>query len=77
MNRPTLIPRSYKIDQNINEYIYYVEFDHNTQKWAVALMNGATKGYLAGRGKIDAYYPDVVFNTPEDALAAWEKWYMI
>ncbi len=42
-NRPKLIPRSFKIEPNINEYTYFVEYDYNSKKWAVSLVGPQNK----------------------------------
>ena len=72
MNRPKLAPRSYKIEQHFNENSYYVEYDLNTKKWAIRF---GTDHFLSGKGRLVAYYPDLVFDTPEKALKQWTEWY--
>ncbi len=70
--KPKLIPRSYKIEQNFNAFVYYVAYDSNTQKWAIRF---GSDHFLSGKGRLVPYYPDVVFDTPEQALEQWTKWY--
>lgn len=75
-NRPKLVPRSFKIEQNINEYTYTIKFYENKQKWCIVEKNEYGEYYLSSPEKQYPYEPQIVFDTPELALEAWTKWYI-
>lgn len=69
MNAPKLVPRKYLIEQDINEYFYFVEFAHN-KKWVISL--GVTNMCLCESGAFDYFGDDTrQFDTPEEALKNW------
>lgn len=79
MSEPSLTPIRYKIEQDRNEFVYFIERVKflDEYKWAVMFSNQ----YLVGKSQfMDGWMfqqNPVVFDSPEKALAAWNRWYAV
>ncbi len=70
-----LTPVSYRIEQNVNEHVYHID-RHMTErgpKWLIRYGPPYNPVYVVGAGRF-AYYHEG-FDTPEEALRAWQQWY--
>lgn len=75
MNSPSLVPTCYRIQQTINEHVYYIE-QHKTElgfRWLIRYGPPYDPVYVVGRGQLANYHEG--FDSPEEALDKWIEWY--
>lgn len=67
-----LIPRSYCIQQNTKNYVYFVVWINHIEKWVIKIGN--LEMYMTNNLNYDYEGHDTkCFDTAEDALKFWES----
>lgn len=73
MKEPKLLPRSFKIDHDFNEYTFFVVWRAGLEKpWAIQC--GTAGLFLTAKCDYNYHGHDTLyFATPEEALAWWKE----
>ncbi len=72
-----LVPRKYKIEHDVNDYVYFIEWiiaEHGG-KWAISVCGAYADVYLTNKNALDFLGHDTVLcDTAEEALESWKKY---